>query len=283
VPTSVRVRRTFLAGVGAVGLVGIASLAPPARAASVTPASGAGADTFVQNNSTTNNSNATDLTVKFTGTSTDNTNRKAYIRFDTSSLPAPGSIASAMLNLTVSINNGGGSGATTTTPQNFTFNVYGLNDGSTAGGGKLGEDWDPTTVTYANAPANDTTSGSTVLTGTTTDNGGTAMLLGTFNVTQNDTAGTTLTALNGTNLVNFLNANTDGRATFILTRPGFTANTVANGSIQGNANSAFASAQTTTLTAPTLTADVPEPAAAGLLATAGGLLLARRRRRQGWS
>jgi hypothetical protein len=139
-----------------------------ASAAIVTPSSGVGADTFVQNGSTTNNSTGGDLTIKFTGTDTETTNRKAYVRFDTSTLPAPGTIGSATLALTVSINNGGGTGPTAITPQNFTFNVY----GPAAGGGKLGEDWDPTTITYANAPANNTASGSTATTGTTTANAG---------------------------------------------------------------------------------------------------------------
>ena len=269
---------SFCRRVGAAMFFVSSALASSAFAVSVTPATGVGADTFVQNGSTTDNSTNSDMVVKFTGTDADTTNRKAYIRFDTSTLPTVGSIASASLSLTVSINNGGGTGATSTTPQNFTFNVYGLNDGSAAGGGKLGEDWPATTITYANAPANNTASGSTVLTGTSTANGGTATLLGTFNVSQNDVAGTTVTALSGTNLVNFLNANTNGEVTFIITRPGFSPNTVANGSVQGNANSAFASAQSTTFAPPTLTANVPEPASAGLL-TFGALgLLARRRR-----
>lgn len=250
-------------------LLACAMIAPAgiAHAAVVTPGAGNGADTFVQNGSTTNNSTSADLVVKFTGTDTDTTNRKGYIRFDTTSLPTPGNITAASLVLTVSINNGGGSGATTTTPQNFTYNVYGLNDGSS------GETWNPTTITYANAPANNTASGSTVTTGTGANQ---ATLLGTFSMSQTDVAGTPITALSGSSLVDFLNANTDNLATFIVTRTGFTPNPAAP-SIQGNANSAFASAEAAAAARPALTA-TPEPGSAALLGLASLCCLRRKRR-----
>jgi len=257
--------------------------AGPAAGAIITPGTGTnGADTYVQNGSTSNFSAGADLVVKNTGDPAGTTNRKAYLRFDTATLPTPGTIGLATLTLGVSVNNGGGSGLPTTTPQNFIFSIFGLNDGATAGGGKLGEDWDPTTITYANAPANDITGGGSVLTGSGTTDGGQAVLLGTFNVTEFQPSGTIVTAISGTPLINFLNANTDGRATFIVTRTGFSPNTTVvggNSSGPGNANSAFASAQATNVTLrPTLTAEVPEPGALAVAAVSGLLLLRRRAR-----
>src|SRR5690349_14556881 len=100
----VKISPLVWAGALCVGTVGL--VASRSSGASITPASGVGADTFVQNGSTNNNSAGTDLVVKFTGNDADTTNRKAYVRFDTSQFPAPGTIGSASLSLTVSSNNG---------------------------------------------------------------------------------------------------------------------------------------------------------------------------------
>ena len=86
----------------------------------------------------------------------------------------------------------------------------------------LGDNWAENVVNYSNAPAN-TSAGNAVLVGPGTSNGGQAMLLGSFSVL--GPPGTHAVALSGgpgSNLVNFLNADTHKRATFILTQNVFT-------------------------------------------------------------
>lgn len=138
--------------------------------------------------------------------------RKIYFRVDANGLE---DIANATVDLRV-LNStlGGISGS-----HDYTFSVYGLNPGFSAGGGELGEDWGEGAITWNNAPGNDTGSPSNFDATDTT-------FLGTFSPTVNN-GGTTgdiisLSGASGSALVNFLKdaaANgTDGKATFGVLR-----------------------------------------------------------------
>jgi hypothetical protein len=245
---------------------------------------GAGADAYVQLNSTSNFGSG-DVVVKWDGGNTGTTNRKGYIRFDLSTLSEP--VTSAALELRVALNNGGGT-PQDTNPQTYTLAIYGLNDGATAGGGFLGEDWGETAINWNNAPANivsGTGAGNAVRTGTGTADGGQATLLGSFTIL-NSPVGTEVVALSGTNLVNFLNADTNGLATFIVTRTGFTANPDSDPltptPTQGSANLSFSSGENATVGfRPQLYINepIPEPATAAIIVPAAALLARRRTRR----
>lgn len=258
-------RKSILQFVSGVGLL-ILGFTASSTAAIITTATGTnGADAYIQFGTATTNYGSLDaLTIKYGGNDTGTTNRKGYLRFDLSSITDL--VTDASLSLTLALNNGG---STNTTPQNFTFNVYGLNDGTTAGGGFLGEDWSESAITWSNAPANITSgagAGNAVKTGAGTTNGGQTALLGSFSVNA-DPSGTTLLALSGTNLVNFLNADTDNRATLIITRTGWTSGGGSPAPSQGGANSAFATKEHLTLSAPTLNVTViPEPSTLALAA-----------------
>ena len=204
--------------------------APDTTAVSITTNDGNGADAYVRLGNPTTNYDGADLTVKNAGGGS--TTRKGYLRFDLAALPAQAIDASIMFD--VALNNQGGGG---TTPQEYTVNVFGLDDAH------AGENWVETGINWNNAPANGSNNGVT----------GDAALLGTFDVSD-DAAGSS-TLFSSPDLLDFINADTDGLATFILTRQ------VNNGSH----NLIFASGEDGTLMAPTLTlgfstAPVPEPA-----------------------
>lgn len=171
-----------------------------------------GADAFVRFGTPTQNyGNTADIVVKDAPPSQNpsSTTRKAWVRFDLSRLGAARA-AGASLDLTVRTNNGGGS---STTPANFTVCVFGLADGD------AGENWvegngaadnQPAgEIVWNNGPANDTTSATGMLAN--------ASLLGTFNVTDNDAPGSTVT-FSGPALASFINDDSDGIATLVLTR-----------------------------------------------------------------
>ena len=178
---------------------------------------------------------------------------KAYLRFDLSSIAAP--LSSASLEFTVSANDGGGT-PLNTTPQDYVFQVYGLNDGSAAGNGVLGDNWAENVINYSNAPAN-TSAGNAVVVGPGTTDGGQATLLGSFSVV--GPVGTHTVALSGgvgSRLVNFLNADTNKRATFIVTRNVFTPVGMPAPAPTA-ADSAFASKESGALAPPTLFLNQP--------------------------
>ena len=193
----------------------------PVRAAaiSIDTSDGSGADSYVKKgNATTNYGAATQIVVKDSGSGS--TTRKGYLRFDVAS--PGGYFTDATLTLDVNMNNSGGGDSTT--PRQFTIRVHGLKDGD------AGEDWAEGGITWNNAPAN--------ATGNNKINAD-AVLLGEFIVPAELTPTVTFSA--GT-LNSFLNADTDGRATLILTRQG------GNGSY----NLSFAPKEEVGFNAPTL-------------------------------
>ena len=137
---------------------------------------------------------------------------KLYLRFDVASLRKP--IISAKLTITTD------SGQFQTSPP---CAIWGLNDGDP------GESWIGSTIDWNNAPANDTTSGTNLLANAT--------FLGVFGNVSAVPGGTG--DFSGDALKNFLEADADGKATFIITSPG--------------GYSDFASYEHATLAPPTLT------------------------------
>jgi len=125
------------------------------------------------------------------------TTRKGYIRFDTSAIDF--SVGSASLDLVVSHED-------LDPPNKTTIHVYGITDQS------LDLDTLDGSTTWANAPANDTSSAYAA-------DLSEAALLGNFEVTNADEAGTTVTFGNRA-LSEFLNADTNGLVTLILGRNG---------------------------------------------------------------
>ncbi len=202
------------------------------------------------------------LWVKNSGTGS--TTRKSYIKFDVSTLELE-SIADAKLMLEVKINNSGGN-PNDPTPQAYTVNVWGLDDGH------AGEGWDESLITWNTAPANDTADNDLIP--------GEVTFLGQFvtpliNPAQTpDPVLVDLTNLESESLdalLTFLRADTDGQVTFILNRE----------PTPGN-NLTFASKESAAM-APTLSLfyTIPEPGTIALLSLAacgvGGYVRKRRR------
>jgi len=203
---------------------------------SLDTSNGNGADTYVRlGQPTTNFGGAGNVVVKDSGGGS--TTRKGYIRFDLSSLG--GVHTGSEIALTTSVNNQGGGG---TTPQMFTVNVFGLNDGN------AGESWDEGTINFSNAPAN--RSGNAI--------GGGALFLGQVTVPNNATPDTV--SFSSPAVDAFLNQDTDGNVSFILTRDG--------GS--GSHNLGFFSKESSSISpAPTLSGDT-QPGAVQSITTNDG-------------
>lgn len=123
--------------------------------------------------------------------------RKPYLRFDLSSFD--GSFAGTSLNLVLTGNNDG-----TDSPTTFAVHVYGLNDN------EANQTWDEATITWNNAPGNDTGSGSGFVSDDTT-------FLGILNVTTSD-VGNSIVSFSSTALSDFLAADSDDQVTFMLSR-----------------------------------------------------------------
>ncbi|MEM1208961.1 MAG: DNRLRE domain-containing protein [Planctomycetota bacterium] len=176
---------------------------------------------------------------------------KAWIRFDLNGA-TPGTITDAVFSLTLADE--------TARFGVFDFEVYGLNEG-VAGEAPAGSGgWDEATITGSNAPGNVVTSTFEVDAAETT-------LLGTFTKPVfNNQAGQSvgITAGAGSDLVNFLNADTNGVVTLIVVR-----------TTEDNRPNLFASKENGTVDGPSLTLTVPEPGSMGLAALAGAVLLQR--------
>jgi len=146
---------------------------------------------------------------------TSGTTRKGYIRFDTSAINF--TVGSASLDLVVSHED-------LDPPNKTTIHVYGITDQS------LDLDTLDGSTTWANAPANDTSSAYAA-------DLNEAALLGNFEVTNADVAGTTISFGNRA-LRDFLNADTNGLVTLILGRNG--GNNSANLLFAGDTHGSYA-------------------------------------------
>ena len=201
-------------------------------------------------NGDTNYATTTDLHVQdFSSTSS----LLAYVRFDLSGY-TPGSFTTATLELTSAAF--GGSPAI-----GNPFYVWGLRNSQNADG------WGEGTITYNNAPGLDgVVSGDGEVATQDVDTTNKADLLFTTIQVAN---GVTISMTNA-NLLNFLNADTDGKVTFIIGAPQVS---------PAEPSFLFASEEHATLAAPTLNFTVvPEPSVFALFGGLGFLALLRRRR-----
>jgi len=215
---------------------------------------GSGADAYIESrydNPATENQNfgsSTTLELKNNGNPASSwLYRKSYLRFDTSALGGHQTL-DATLKLT----------PYGTDSSSQTFNLFGLLDGD------AGESWAETGITWNNAPANDTADNDIDLSRAT--------LLAQF---AGGASGATI-ELGSSALLDFINADTDGLITLIVTRetydPSF-----------GGSQHRFRSREygdSDDLFAPTLILvnNIPEPTSLALLAL-GGLAARLRRRR----
>lgn len=169
----------------------------------ITTADGVGADAYIENMTGTRRNNnyggVNVVQLKNAGPDPTENNqylsRKTYLRFDLDAI-GPLETEIAWLELT----------ASSSTGSEYAFDVYGLLDGH------AGENWIETgsgSITWNNAPGNDPDSLGGVL-------GDDTVYLGQFS-TAGHTPGQVL-QFGSPELVDFLNADTDGQATLILTR-----------------------------------------------------------------
>lgn len=156
------------------------------------------ADAYIAGASTTTNfGTGTQIQIK-NDNGASNNHRKAYFRYDFSTLPSGEVVTSAALNLTF-VDSLAGTDIIGTN----TFEVFGLNDGI------AGENWGESTITWTNAPANG--SGGTAITAS-------ASSLGTFSFTGR-TANVNFLGTGGTAVQDFLaNSTSNDLVTFILVR-----------------------------------------------------------------
>ena len=173
----------------------------------ITTAHGNGADAYIDGTSA-NYGGATILAAK------PSSNRKAYIRFDISGIQKP--LKYAAFELTVET-------MATRTPS-----FYGLNDASTAGSGHLGENWSESLINWTSAPAH--TNAYVPAVGAGTTDGGQCQILGLveYTIGLSDSNGVSRVVLANTELLDFLNADSDGLVTIIIAYPSTSGSTQIN-------------------------------------------------------
>lgn len=159
----------------------------------ITTADGSGADARVRLSLPNSNYGASEFVAIQNGDLTHA--RKTYLRFDLSSLGGI-DVSAAELQLTPNTPLSVGAGVT--------FNLFGLSDLD------AGESWNEATITWNNAPANDTLSNTAVTSGATS--------LGLFSFTSDFQEGVPI-GFSSTSIRDFLNADTNNLVTFILTGP----------------------------------------------------------------
>lgn len=183
--------------------------------------------------------------------------RKIYMKFDISGFS--GSVDEAALSLTMDHAGGDLDGNQTNA---WTFNVFGMNDDQ--------DGWDEGTITWNNAPGNDTGDGGAI-------DGGAGTLLGQFIVSGSPEVMLTLENLPG--LADYLNSIQNGLATFVISRAtlGDSGGDITLNTVHGIRSKEFGQGQFGAELIVSI-APVPEPTTAvlGLLGLAG--LAARRRR-----
>jgi hypothetical protein len=175
-----------------------------ANEVSLTSDMGAGADAFVRGGSSATVNQTSPLTTFLVKGELDVNNglfrRKAYIRIDRSTLACD--VQAAVFQLTVVEGDRGGTFPNGAPDVTWDFDVYGLVDGH------AGEAWTETTITWANAPGN--------LNANEMDASATVHLA-SFTIDDRGVTGATVSVA-GPALASFVNADTDGRLTFIVAR-----------------------------------------------------------------
>ena len=182
---------TCFSGFTAVFLLSFSQLA---GAVIVTTADGNGADAHVASNQATTNFGSTEF-VAVKNDSGNLIDRKGYFRFD---LGGIGTASGGTLNL-VYVGQSGASAVPST------YSVYGLVDGD------VGESWDELGITWSNAPANVTSSGSAF-------NAARATLLGQFSLNVTTAVLGDVFTIATPELSSFLQNDTNQLVTFMVSR-----------------------------------------------------------------
>ncbi|WFB37764.1 DNRLRE domain-containing protein [Kiritimatiellota bacterium B12222] len=206
----------------------------------LTTASGNGADSYVNFGSYQNTNFGSATSAQVVMGSANDYLRKAYLRFDLSSVTGPITEATLTFHFS-SPNNATGGGP---------LKLYGLNDGAS------GEDWLENTINWTNAPAN---AGGASLTADATE-------LANIPYVNSTTATIEFTS----EILSFVQADTDNYVTFIIT---------GNGRSGGPVRGSVFTKEHATEIAPTLTI-IPEPSTMVLLLLSLTTLICCRRRKE---